>query len=143
KLLDEVATSLSLSYDLLSAELQQRWRTLAVFPATFDAEAAAAVWQMELDAAQDTLGELIKYSMLDWDDTIARYSLHDLARLFADNRLSADERDTGQVRHAAHYCDVLRKTVTLYLKGGEALMRGLALFDVEWTNIQAGQSWAG
>src|SRR5205085_4294162 len=142
KLLDEVETSLNLSYDLLSAELQQRWRTLAVFPATFDAEAAAAVWQMDADAAQDTLGELIKYSMLDWDDTIARYSLHDLARLFADARLSAAERDAGQAHHAAHYYDLLEKADDLYKEGNEALMRGLVLFDAEWTNIQAGQSWA-
>jgi tetratricopeptide (TPR) repeat protein len=142
KLLDEVETSLSLSYDLLSAELQQRWRTLAVFPATFDAAAAAAVWQMDSDAAQDTLGELIKYSMLEWDDAIARYGLHDLARLFADERLSADERDTSQARHAAHYLDVIEKADDLYLEGGEAFMRGLALFDAEWTNIQAGQLWA-
>ena len=142
KLLDEVEVSLSLSYDLLSAELQQRWRTLAVFPATFDAEAATAIWEMDADAAQDTLGELIKYSMLEWDDAIARYSLHDLARLFADNRMSDDERDTSQARHAAHYLDVIRKANGLYLKGGEALMRGLALFDAEWTNIQAGQLWA-
>jgi hypothetical protein len=30
----------------------------------------------------------------------------------------------------------------LYEQGGEALTRGLALFDLEWDNIQAGQAWA-
>jgi tetratricopeptide (TPR) repeat protein len=142
QLLGGVEASLSLSYDLFTADLQQRWRTLAVFPDTFDLAAAAAVWALDTDAAHDTLGELVKYSLLDWDDTARRYSLHDLARLFAANRLSADERHTAQARHAAHYLSVLRTADNLYKRGGEALMRGLMLFDMEWTNIQAGQSWA-
>ncbi len=140
--LNLIEASLGLSYDLLSAELQQRWRTLAVFPVTFDAAAAAVVWATDRDAAQDALGELVKYSLLNWNDAIARYSLHDLARLFADSRMSDDERNTGQARHAAHYADVLGAADDLYLQGGAAIMRGLALFDAEWTNIQAGQAWA-
>ncbi|MCA1615869.1 MAG: tetratricopeptide repeat protein [Acidobacteria bacterium] len=136
-----IEAPLKLSYDLLSAELQGRWRALAVFPATFDAGAAAAVWETEPDAAQDALGELVKYSLLDWDDTTARYRLHDLARLFADSRLSDDERYAAQARHAGHYLGVLGEADALYEQGGEAIMRGLALFDAEWTNIQAGQSW--
>lgn len=137
-----VEASLKLSYDLLSAKLQRRWRALAVFPATFDAEAAAAVWEADSDAAHDALGDLVRYSLLDWDDATARYSLHDLARLFADSRLSDDERYAAQARHAGHYLEVLDEAHGLYLQGGEAFMRGLALFDAEWTNIQAGQSWA-
>jgi tetratricopeptide (TPR) repeat protein len=137
-----IEASLTLSYDLLSAELQQRWRTLAVFPATFDAEAAAALWDVDADTAQDALGELVKYSMLDVNETDARYSLHDLARVFANHRLSDEERRAAQARHAAHYCDVLAKADNFYLQGGAAITRGLALFDTEQTNIQAGQSWA-
>jgi tetratricopeptide (TPR) repeat protein len=137
-----VEASLSLSYDLLTTELQKQGAMLAVFPDTFDAEAAAAVWQVELDAAQDVLDELIKYSLLDWNEAILRYSLHDLARLFADSRLNDVERNTGQECHATHYFAVLEQAGNLYLGGGEALVRGLALFDSEWTNIQTGQSWA-
>jgi tetratricopeptide (TPR) repeat protein len=33
---------------------------------------------------------------------------------------------------------VLAAANKLYLEGGESLLRGLALFDLEWTNIQAG-----
>src|SRR5215212_6631212 len=29
----------------------------------------------------------------------------------------------------------------LYKEGGESLPRGLALFDLEWGNIQAGHAW--
>lgn len=141
ELLDEVAASLSLSYKLLPDNLQQLWRALAVFPAPFDAAAAAAVWKTDAETTKDSLGELFKYSLLDWDDATARYNLHDLARLFADSRLSGNERYAAQARHAAHYANVLRAANKLYLQGGEAFMQGLALFDAEWTNIQSGQSW--
>ncbi|HEV2704584.1 MAG TPA: tetratricopeptide repeat protein [Pyrinomonadaceae bacterium] len=143
KLLDKVAAALTLSYDLLTHDLQRLWRTLAVFPKTFDAPAAAAIWQLEPDAAQDALGELIKYSLLEWDDATKRYSLHDLARLYAlDLLTAADELHEAESRHAAYYQTVSASANELYLKGGDSFMEGLALFDGEWENIQAGQSWA-
>jgi hypothetical protein len=36
---------------------------------------------------------------------------------------------------------VLAAANELYLEGGESLLRGLALFDLEWGNIQAGHAW--
>ena len=42
-----IDASLSLSYELLSEELRERWRWLAVFPDTFAGYAAAAVWEVE------------------------------------------------------------------------------------------------
>src|ERR671927_349344 len=44
-----IEASLTLSYELLSEELRERWRWLAVFPDTFAADAAAAVWEVEVD----------------------------------------------------------------------------------------------
>jgi tetratricopeptide (TPR) repeat protein len=140
--LEFVEASLGLSYDLLGERLQARWRTLAVFPDTFDVAAAAAVWEVEPDEARDTLGELLRYSLVEWDEASGRYRLHDLARLYAGSRLSEDERAAAQRRHAAHYRAVLALAGDLYEKGGEYLMRGLALFDLESPNIQAGQYWA-
>ena len=142
KALDEVEASLSLSYELLNTELQERWRVLAVFPDTFDTVAAAAIWEIEPDAAKSALSELVKYSLLEWSKATARYRLHDLVRLFANARLSETEKDEGQRRHASYYLSVLREAKELYKKGGEALKRGLVLFDLEWPNIQAGQIWA-
>lgn len=139
KLID---ASLSLSYELLSPKMQERWRVLAVFPDTFDSAAAAAMWELEPDTAQDALSEVVKYSLLDWDEATARYRLHDLVRLFADARLSETERDKGQRRHASYYLSVSREANNLYEQGGDALKRGIVLFDLEWTNIQAGQEWA-
>lgn len=142
KVLNEVEASLSLSYELFSQEMQKYWRVLAVFPGTFDLAAAAAMWEIEVNAAQDTLSELVNYSLLEWDETTARYRLHDLARLFADTRLSEAERDEGRRRHASHYLSVLREADKLYEQGGEALKRGLVQFDLEWLNVQSGFAWA-
>lgn len=46
------------------------------------------------------------------------------------------------LRHAKYYERVLDKTNTLYKKGGGNFNRALRQFSVEWTNIEAGQSWA-
>ena len=137
-----VAASLGLSHELLSEELHGLWRSLAVFPATFELGGAAAIWELERDAAQDAISRLVRYSLVDWIEHTARYLLHDLARLFAGQQLGDTERDIVKQRHAAHYCLALADAEGLYVTGGEAIKRGLDLFDAEWGNIQAGQAWA-
>lgn len=135
-----IDASLSLSYELLSEELRERWHWLAVFPDTFASYSAAAVWEVEVDQAEDILSELMATSLVEFNETSSRYRLHDLARLFADAKLSAEERAVGQKRFATHYKDVLAVTGELYMEGGESLLRGLALFDLEYGNIQAGHA---
>ncbi len=139
--LELIDASLSLSYELLSEALRERWRWLAVFPDTFAGYSAAAVWEAEADQAKYILGELMATSLVEWNETSGRYRLHDLARLFADAKLSPEERAVGQKRFATHYRDVLAAADELYLEGNESLLRGLALFDLEWGNIQAGHAW--
>lgn len=137
-----VEASINLSYGLLDSETQKRWRSLAVFPDTFDASAVAAVWKMENDATQDSLSRLTQYSMLEWNDTAKRYRLHDLMRDFGRQQLASPERHETALRHARHYWGLLVAADEFYLEGGEFLMQGLVLFDAEWGNIQAGQDWA-
>jgi tetratricopeptide (TPR) repeat protein len=139
---ESVTASITLSYDLLDSETQKRWRMLAVFPDTFDAHAAAAVWEIEADAAQDALSSLLQYSMLEWNDSTKRYRLHDLMRDFARQRLTPAESDAASKSHATHYGTVLEAADEFYLAGGDSIVSGLALFDIEWGNIQAGQAWA-
>jgi tetratricopeptide (TPR) repeat protein len=141
----DVEAVLALSVNQLereNSELATRWRMLAVFPASFDRAAAAAVWEVELEEARDSLSALLERSLVLYEEETARYRLHDLARLLADSRLSESERGAGHYRHAAHYLNVLTGAKELYKRGGEAFKKGLALFDLEWPNIQAGQSWA-
>ncbi|MDX6270513.1 MAG: hypothetical protein QOD28_1736 [Acidobacteriota bacterium] len=142
KRVELVEASFSLSYELLTGELRQRWRTLAAFSADFDAPAAAAIWQTDVDAAKDALAELEEYSLLDWEEAAQRFTLHDLARDFADMRLSATEREQAGTLHATHYLQILSTADDLFLKGGEAIAEGLSLFDNERINIEVGQAWA-
>jgi len=135
-----IEAALSLSYDLLPEELACRWRTLSVFSTDFDAPAAAAVWDVEQEPAETSLGALVRRSLVEGNN--GRYRLHDLARVFADNRCGEDERSGAQRSHAKHYLSVLAHANDLYRQGGPALLRGLRLVDLEWANIRAGQAWA-
>jgi tetratricopeptide (TPR) repeat protein len=100
------------------------------------------VWELESDAAQDQLSDLVKFSLVEWNAETSRYRLHDLARVFANSRLSQAERDNAKRQHAKYYKAVIDEAGALYEKGGEAIKRGLELFDTDWVNIQAGQAWA-
>jgi tetratricopeptide (TPR) repeat protein len=133
-----VAASFNLSYARLPTEAARVFRLLSVFPATFDATAEEVVCA---DAEHVQLSDLVRRSLVLYDDGTKRYRLHDLARLFADAKLSAEERALGQKLFATHYKDVLAVANQLYEKGGDSLLRGLAIFDLEWGNIQEGHAW--
>jgi tetratricopeptide (TPR) repeat protein len=142
KRLELVKASLSLSYDLLTEELQKLWRRLAVFPNTFDTAAVAALWELKIEETQERLAELISYSLVEWNDTTRRYRLHDLVRLFADARMDESQALAARKAHATYFRDLLDQTSELYLKGGAEIIRGLSLFDLERENIEAGQKWS-
>jgi tetratricopeptide (TPR) repeat protein len=140
-----VEASITLSYNLLDGESQKHWRVLAVFPDTFDASAPAAIWGIGAAAANEALSRFLQYSMLQWNESTKRYRLHDLMRDFARRQLTqltATESHDAFRDHARHYGEILEKSDQLYLRGGDSIMRGLTLFDLEWGNIQAGQAWA-
>lgn len=134
----DVAASFNLSYERLAPEAQLVFRLLSVFPVTFDAAAEEVVCA---DVDHKQLSDLVRRSLVEYDSSTRRYRLHDLVRVFADSKLSEQEDVLGRKRHAMHYWSVLAATNKLYLEGREALIRGLALFDLEWTNIQAGHAW--
>jgi len=165
-----VAAAFQASYDQLTPELQARWRALGVFPADFDAPAAAAVWELdtrppmvvnglnfsalaawaglqtptEAQPAADpgeTLAELHAAGLVD-AVTGGRWRLHDLARDFTRALCAPAEMDALAYRHAAYYMNVLTEANRLYLKGNENILAGLAQFDRERTHIEAGQAWA-
>ncbi len=134
-----VEASFNLSYQRLHPEAARVFRKLAVFPATFDTAAEEYVCE---DENHKRLSELLRRSLVFYDATTARYHLHDLARLFADAQLKEEERIKGRVRHAAQYLAVLRNCDEFYLQGDEAIKSGLALFDMEKRNIEAGQKYS-
>lgn len=124
EILDEVTASLSLSYKLLNEEFQKLWRVLSVFPTTFDAEAVAALWEIDVEEAIDNVDKLISYSLMEWDEKTHRYRLHDLLGLFADACLSELERQAAKQAHATYFnngINILDSYVSLcyYLKYGK------------------------
>ena len=137
-----VEASLSASYELLTEENRRKWAALSVFPDTFDCKAAAAVWQIDEDSTTDALSELMSFSLIEYNETTERYRLHDLVRLYAAGRQNADERGASRNLHAVYYLDVLWSVHRFYEQGGEAITRGLSLFDLEWENIRIGHTWA-
>jgi tetratricopeptide (TPR) repeat protein len=130
------------SYDMLVPGLRKLWRTLAVFPDTLDANAAAAVWKIHPERAANALDRLMAYSLVERNRATGRYRLHDLMTLFAETSLNGQERAIARHHHAAHYQSVLHEADALYEQGGEFLKQGLDLVDLEWQNIQTAQTWA-
>ncbi|HJQ35251.1 MAG TPA: tetratricopeptide repeat protein [Pyrinomonadaceae bacterium] len=134
-----VEASFGLSYARLSSDAARVFRQLSVFPATFDARAEETICE---DPGHRHLSDLLRRNLVRFNPETQRYSLHDLARLFADSRMTDDERHATHLRHAGYYLIVLGECGALYLKGGDAIKSGLALFDIERRNVEAGQEWA-
>jgi len=132
-----------LSYSGLSGENQKHWRLLGVFPTSFEASAAAAMWELDPqgDEARQLLGLLLRYSLLDYVETASRYSLHDLLADYALSQMDDGEEVEAHLIHSYHYFRVLITANDLYKEGGEKVLTGLRLFDLEWENIRAGQAW--
>ncbi len=134
----DVEASFNLSYARLEPEAARVFRGLSVFPESFNAQAEENVCE---DTQHKYLSELLKRSLVLFEEAEQRYRLHDLARVFAAHRSPEAERLIHQQRHAEHFLRVLYEANDLYLQGGKAIKEGLALFDWEWSNAQAGWEW--
>jgi tetratricopeptide (TPR) repeat protein len=134
-----VAATFDLSYRLLPGPAQGVFQCLSVFPGSFDGAAEQAICR---DSSHSHLTDLLRRSLVLFDKKTLRYRLHDLVRLFALGKQEQTERMAAELRHAAYYETVLRAANDMYKRGGESLGKGLALFDAEWRNVQAGQAWA-
>ena len=133
---------LDVGYDLIPAELQTLWRRLSVFPASFDLAAAAEVSGLDADVTSERLARLSAQGLLELDTPSQRYQMHEQVRQAAEARLAPAERRDARTNHAVCYLHVLAQAESLYRQGGKSELGGLALFDREWPNIQAGQAWA-
>lgn len=135
-----VEASLRLSFAALSQPAQVAFTQLAVFVASFDREAALAVVEVD-DDVEDLLDELLRRSLLEWDEQSERYALHDLVRVFAAAHLS--DSTAVAMRYAYYYASVATRAGTFYRQGGQNMFRGLALFDRERAHIEQAWDWVG
>ena len=135
-----VEASIRFSYEMLTSEQRELWLTLSVFPSSFDRAAASAVLDLDDGATGRHLGVFLRIGMLAWEN--GRYRSHLLLRAFAESVLEPSAGAAARKRHARYYLQILGKTSSLYEQGGDSVRQGLALFDQEWENFQAGYSWA-
>lgn len=140
--MSEVESCLSLSDVTLPIELRKLWHMLCVFPGTFSPLAAAAVWELPQEGADEALGQLLRHCLIEYNSSSQRYRLQSVVRRFIETRISDEDRATAQRLHAAYFRAVANAADGLYLKGGASLRRGLVLFDQDWHNIRAGFDWS-
>ncbi len=131
RLLEPLEASLQLSYGLLDDGCKLAFRLLGIFPASFDREAAGAVWESAENETDRLLGQLLGASLLAYERDSDRYALHDLVGAFARAQWNETEKETASRRHAGHYLQVLSQANALYKQGGAAILAGLALYDRE------------
>jgi tetratricopeptide (TPR) repeat protein len=137
-----VDASFNLSFRRLDANTQRTFLDASVFPTDFDGQAEEQICR---DEGHKRLTELVRWSLVDYKPQgyeYGRYKLHDLARLFASARQSDESKAIAYERHAQYYKELLSEADSLYLKGGNSIQMGLALFDREQANILTGQAWA-
>jgi tetratricopeptide (TPR) repeat protein len=144
-----VEASLQLSYEAIDQNAQAVLCQLSVFPGTFDRDAALAVAALpgaadDPDSNSQLVGAAIdllyRRSLIEWDRKTERFVMHDLVRDFSSSLL--DNEGAPRMRHALYYAMVADLADEFYNRGGESLIRGLSLFDMERTNIDIGWSWA-
>jgi tetratricopeptide (TPR) repeat protein len=90
------------------------------------------------DLARFTLSELLRRSLLDWDDAKQEYYLHDLLREYALTPPLPEDWDAARRRHAAHYLEVGSAADDLYESNA---VEGLRRFDAAWPHLQVAWGW--
>ncbi len=74
----------TLSYTVLDADMQRRFRALGVFaPAPFDHDAIAAVWNEDGNIVDASIKQLVRRSLLSKADDAGEYRQHALLRAYA------------------------------------------------------------
>ncbi len=137
----DVEAMLNLSYELLNDDLKKNFRTLGIFTAPFAKVSASAVLEIEDEEELDgVLGKLLGRNFLNSQTSQGvvetLYSLHDLTRLYATQKLLEEkEYEETLTRYAEHFLNWASETNTLYKKGNENILVGLAQFRFIWVHL--------
>jgi protein-arginine kinase activator protein McsA len=105
-----VEAVLAYSYDRMDDTARARFRMLGVFApeATFGGDAAAALWQCDVEQADDMLSAFAGAALLEAGDA-GRWRQHSLLRGYALALLRREgEYDAAAARHAAFYVAAMR-----------------------------------
>ncbi len=106
-----VEAVLAFSYDQMDDIARARFRALGAFApeAPFGADAVAALWQCDREAAEDGLSGLANAALLEAGDGEGRWRQHGLLRGYALALLRREgEHEAAAARHAAFYASAMR-----------------------------------
>jgi hypothetical protein len=134
--------SISLSYKILSRARRRSFEALGILRGSFDLDAAAAIWNIKPEDGRDMLGYLVRHSLVTYDESIQRYSLHDLISTFAETRIPSWRRPLLRRRHALHFLKITSQAGALYDHGNYRLTRGARVLQRAWTNIEPALEYA-
>lgn len=138
-----VEASFELSYEVLSAEMKERWRRLSVFPSDFDEGAIAAILEIPADEAKETQKQLRRFSLLEFNSETRRFNLHDLIRAFSRTKPSAEERVKAQLLYSKYYASILQRAAEIQSNDSvNGFVDASKLIDSELKNIVIGLNWA-
>ncbi|MFF5075544.1 BTAD domain-containing putative transcriptional regulator [Actinoplanes sp. NPDC000266] len=105
------------SYNTLGQPAARVFRLLAVHPGTeIGLHTVASIAGIALRDARRALDELITASLVS-EPRDSRYQMHDLIRIYANELLTGDERETATARLISHYVAATRKAFLTF--GGE------------------------
>jgi predicted ATPase/class 3 adenylate cyclase len=127
--------AVSWSHDLLGETERRVFRRLAVFPASFELDAAEAVAGDPETDVIDALVRLVDQSLVQYDATSGRYRLLETLRQYAADRLAdAGETDLARDRHTRFYVALAAE----HASPGEFLSTAtMQRLNAEMDNLQA------
>jgi predicted ATPase/DNA-binding SARP family transcriptional activator len=101
------------SYELLTERERELLSRLAVFPESFDLDAATAVADDLDDSASDLLGSLVDKSLVHLDPPggVARYRMLETIREYATGRSTPESDLAARRAHAQHFSDLAIRAV--------------------------------
>lgn len=126
------------SWRLLNREEKQTLARLSVFRGGFSRDAARKVF----GASPHTLNALVNKSLVQRAPTATRYTMQDLLRQFADEKLSevAAEKAWAEKQHALYFLNYLHQRASSLV--GKDQSRAVTEIDDEMANVRVAWQWA-
>ncbi|XSG76289.1 ATP-binding protein [Herpetosiphon llansteffanensis] len=128
------------SWQLLDQHEQACLARLAVFPSSFDAQAAAAIAAVDMPVLANFHAKSLL--MLEVQQQQTRYALHPLLHQFAQSKLQQTILDQHSLyqRHASYFGQLSQQQEPLI--HGNASQQALFVLEQELDNLRAGWLWA-
>jgi predicted ATPase len=133
--------AVSWSYELLTDQERAVFRRLAVFPSSFNVDAAQAIAGGDDVDGVGCLVRLVDRSLVQFDPEEGRYRLLETLRQYAADRLAdTGETELAQERHARYFMDVVAGQAGAMRGQGYPAAR--AVLTAELDNLRAVAEWA-